>query len=71
MIASAITSKYARNVKGSSKSGGGMQYVVVLGLGVGRMVAIKTLGYQVCYENIVYFGLFALLLDFVGGDVCL
>lgn len=47
VIASAITSKYARNGKGVSKSGSSMQYMVVLGLGVGRMVAIKALGYQV------------------------
>ena len=46
VIASAITSKYARSVSGS-KSGSSVQYLVVLLLGVGRMVVIKLLGYQV------------------------
>jgi hypothetical protein len=49
VIASAITSKYARSGQLSSKSGSSVQYLVVLGLGVGRMAAIKALGYQVCW----------------------
>ena len=46
VIASAITSKYARHVHGTN-AGSGVQYAVVFGLGVGRMVMLKLLGYQV------------------------
>ena len=53
MIASAITSKYARNVK-QTKSSGGLQYLVVLALGIGRMVTIKMLGYQVYMHTMLF-----------------